>query len=73
VDLFSINDKRLVTEGKITVNFVVADETPHQLLEQEFIIVDGIFTSTISCTMEGNKLSIESRKLITFRKKRLLL
>jgi hypothetical protein len=42
VDLFSINDKRLVKEGKITVSFVVADEAPHQLPEQKFIIVDGI-------------------------------
>ena len=47
VDLFSINDKRLVTEGKITVNFVVADEAPHQLLEQEFIIVDGIVENCV--------------------------
>ncbi len=47
MDLFSINDKRLVTEGKITVNFVVADEAPHQLLEQEFIIVGGIVENCV--------------------------
>jgi hypothetical protein len=47
VDPFSINYKRLVTEGKINVNFVVADEAPHQLLEQEFIIVNGIVENCV--------------------------
>jgi hypothetical protein len=42
MDLFSINDKRHFTEGKMTVNFVVAEETPHQLLKKEFIIVSSI-------------------------------
>ncbi|KAK4028173.1 hypothetical protein OUZ56_017433 [Daphnia magna] len=42
VDLFSINDRRLVTEGTITVNFFVAEETPRQALRQKFIIVNGI-------------------------------
>ncbi|KAK4017118.1 hypothetical protein OUZ56_032071 [Daphnia magna] len=42
VDLFSINDRRLVTEGTITVNFFVAEETSRQALRQKFIVVNGI-------------------------------
>ncbi|KAK4024520.1 hypothetical protein OUZ56_009942 [Daphnia magna] len=42
VDLFSINDRRLVTEGTITVNFFVAQETPRQAPWQKFIVVNGI-------------------------------
>ncbi|KZR97798.1 Uncharacterized protein APZ42_007125, partial [Daphnia magna] len=38
VDLFSINDRRLVTEGTIIVNFFVAEETPRQALRQKFIV-----------------------------------
>ncbi|KAK4028557.1 hypothetical protein OUZ56_021562 [Daphnia magna] len=42
VDLFSINDRRLVTEGTIIVNFFVAEETQRQALRQKFIVVNGI-------------------------------
>ncbi|KAK4045837.1 hypothetical protein OUZ56_033883 [Daphnia magna] len=42
VDLFSINGTQIVTEGTITVNFFVAEETPRQALRQKFIIVNGI-------------------------------
>ncbi|KZR95744.1 Uncharacterized protein APZ42_010315, partial [Daphnia magna] len=37
VDLFSINDRRLVTEG-----FFEAEETPRQALRQKFIVVSGM-------------------------------
>ncbi|KZS06385.1 Uncharacterized protein APZ42_030174 [Daphnia magna] len=40
--LFSINDRRLVKEGTITVNYFVAEETPRQALRQKFIFVNGI-------------------------------
>ncbi|KAK4006419.1 hypothetical protein OUZ56_011572 [Daphnia magna] len=54
VDLFSINDRRLVTEGTITVNFFVAEETPRQALRQKFIVVNGIVEDWV---LEHDELS----------------
>jgi hypothetical protein len=47
VNLFDINERRLVCFGKITTEMLVEGEQPHESVKQEFIVVHGIVEDCI--------------------------